>query len=128
MANLVDQEYTKDDDVQVQNNYIEDDVQLQDENIKLINARQFITVCKVKERLDETNYSDWSCRLIPLLKVSQVWGYIIGKIPRPCESANPLNAKKWDINNDFTKQLVMQNIINAQLCHIKEDGKTSVQI
>ena len=57
MANLVDQDYSED-DVQVQSNYVDDDVQLQDGNIRVINARQFITICKVEECLDETDYSD----------------------------------------------------------------------
>ena len=118
MANLVDQDYSEDDQ-QVQSNYVDDDIQLQDGNIRVINARQFITVCKVEERLDETNYADWSCRLIPLLRVSQVWHYVVRKIPRPCESTDPINARKWDLNDDFAKQLVMQNITNAQLRHIK---------
>src|SRR6267154_658721 len=88
------------------------------DTIEKIKPSKYMSLNTLKEQLDETNWADRTCRLIPILEVCKVWEYVNGEIPKPNKDARPVSHKNWLSNYKVARLLILQNISKGQLQHI----------
>ena len=74
-----------------------------------------------KDKLNEINWAIWSKRIIPILKVCQIQGYVYGTIKWPDPDANAQAATTWNSNEEYVKLVLLKNISNEQVQHIDEE-------
>src|SRR6267154_1367916 len=91
------------------------------DTIEKIKPSKYMSLSMLKEQLDETNWADWTRRLIPILEVCEVWEYVNGEIPEPNKDARPVSHKNWLSNHKVARLLILQNISKGQLQHINQN-------
>ena len=78
-----------------------------------------------KDKLNETNWAIWFKQIILILKLCQIQGYVYGTIKQPNLDTNTNAAITWDLNEEYTKLVLLKNISNKQVQHIDEEQSTA---
>jgi hypothetical protein len=50
--------------------------------------------------LSKDNWPVWSKKMLRIMKVSELDGYLFGRIPRPDDTTNPVSHHHWVGNNN----------------------------
>jgi hypothetical protein len=57
--------------------------------------------------------------------VCKVYDYVKGTIRKPKREIYPVSAQNWDVNNEYAKLLLVQNVSSEQLQHINQEQNAS---
>ena len=77
------------------------------------------SISKLREPLDDTNWTVWRDRITRVFTYCGVDGYINGTIKRPDPtSIDPNAATIWDTNNVYAQILITNNISKGQMVHV----------
>ncbi len=79
---------------------------------------------KVNKYLNNSNWAIWHKRMIIILRLCKVLGYIDGTIKCPSMDKAPLSTNMWTYNNIYATSLIMHNIEPDQMIHVDECGNS----
>ena len=90
-------------------------------SVRAIQTQHYSSACKLKEvyHLTDNNWYDWKERMIRIFFHCKIMGYIDGSIACPNVHADPEGADNWTSNDFWAQQIIMNNVTDSQLTHIK---------
>jgi hypothetical protein len=77
-----------------------------------------VSTYKIKS-LKEENWIAWSSRMITMMEIHNVYGYVKGAVPKPSDS-DPAQPKWWKHYNNVAQMLIKNNTSNEQMVHINQ--------
>jgi hypothetical protein len=86
--------------------------------IKEVPINKNTTATKVNEYLNDLNWTVWHKRIVIILRLCKVLGYINGTIKHFPVKEDPLSADVWTHNDMYTIFLIICNIELDQMIHI----------
>ena len=87
--------------------------------IQKVKYKEMLTLTKLVDPLDRTNWNLWHVDMHHVLKVCRVLGYVKGKIPKPSDDDPELLAT-WEHNDSYAQILISNNITHDQKIHLDE--------
>lgn len=72
----------------------------------------------MSEPLNGENWAVWCARILPVLKLWGLEGYIRGRIRRPDPAEDPEGADNWKANDALAGCLIVNNITDSEAHHV----------
>jgi gag-polypeptide of LTR copia-type/Integrase core domain/GAG-pre-integrase domain len=93
-----------------------------DSSISLIKTREGAITKVTGDGLTGPNWVTWRVRMISLLTLCEVEGYVRGEIKQPNQEDDPIGFANWKRNDNYAKHLITQNVADEPLVHIQQGG------
>ena len=93
-----------------------------DSSIPLIKTREGAITKVTGDGLTGPNWVTWRVRMISLLTLCEVEGYVRGEIKQPNQDNDPIGFTNWKRNDNYAKHLITQNVADEPLVHIQQAG------
>jgi hypothetical protein len=90
-------------------------------SITVVPANENNMIPRTKDVLNDTNWAVWKTRMHRMFKQCQVSGYIYGNIKRPDPAFNLVSMENWDLNDNYARMLIFENISIPQTIHVGQD-------
>jgi hypothetical protein len=68
--------------------------------------------------LNGENWTIWRERMVPLLELYCLNGYIKGPCERPDPTEDPAGAANWDSNDTLARCFIVHNISGPEVLHV----------
>jgi hypothetical protein len=91
---------------------------LEQPSVPRIRANEIPGTFYINDPLNGENWIVWRERMMPMLQVYGLEGYINGRIKRPDATEDPAGADNWDSNNAFARCLIVNNITDPEMVHV----------
>jgi gag-polypeptide of LTR copia-type len=91
---------------------------LEQPSVPRIRANEIPGTFHINDPLNGENWTVWRERMMPMLQVCGLEGYISGRTKRPDPTEDPAGADNWDSNNAFARCLIVNNITDPEMAHV----------
>ena len=89
-------------------------------SVQRVKATKNQAITRTDDCLDETNWTVWRHRLMLMLQICGVKGYVNGTVKCPDSAHDPEGARNWIFNDTYAKVLIANNVTTTQMVHISQ--------
>ncbi len=90
-------------------------------SITLVSTNESNMITRMKDILNNTNWAIWKTHMHCMFKQCRVLGYIYSDIKRPDPALDPVGTENWDLNDNYARMLIFENISTSQTIYVGHD-------